>query len=62
MKDILIFVLGLVFTFLFIFQIRHYIKDEGESIYHAVSRKETIIYGILSIGSWLLFIIYAVYR
>ena len=59
MKEILIFALGLIFTFLFFLQIRHFIKEEGESLYQAVSNKETLIYGVLSFGSWLLFFIYA---
>ena len=61
MRTSFIFLAGLIFTFLYLFQIRHFIKEEGESIYSAVLKKEAIIYGLLAAVSWLSFMIVAFY-
>ena len=61
MRDIFIFAVGLLFTFIFLFQIRHFIKDEGESLYGALMKSESIMYGIIGLTAWIAFIVYAFY-
>jgi hypothetical protein len=61
MKETIIFIIGLMFSILFVFQICHFIKDEGDSLHAAVMRAESSICLILCIGSWILFIVQTIH-
>ncbi|MDJ0831110.1 MAG: hypothetical protein QNI92_14755 [Desulfobacterales bacterium] len=57
MGGILFFLLGLVFTCLAVYIVRHFIIEMGESLYQAMLKGETVILVILALACFIMFII-----
>ena len=62
MREIVLFALGLVLSFMYIFQVRHFIRDEGDSLFDALTQGESVVYGFLGLVAWTAFIIDAFYH